>query len=497
MDVQLEFRLPSAGDGALKAEIVEWFVAVGQRVDPGDLLVTVETEKSMVDLTAPFAGWVIRLGGDVGEMLEVGSVLVTASLDPPPGPASARTANARTTSARTGAGVAAPVAAATDSNDGEPEIVDDDDHGHPSAAHPSDDAGADGPPDRDRDRATVSPMVRRLAEEFGVDLAALTGSGPDGRITRADVQRAAFGTVIGEPAPAAAAPMPVTTDTTISTPVDPDASDDILAGQHHPPPAHRPTAPAEPLTPADLMPSTPAAAPTPSALPPPGRTPGPGLARTGQDTDPTVIPDLPLGPTLTLYREVEVDELLRAHERLHATIDGGLPLEALFMRLALPVLVEHPRMNARVNGEHQLVPADHYDVAFTCSGPRGLATPVVRQINDRSLRALGRAVTDLAARAGQGRLRAGETGGQTFTVHNLGPLGVTAGTTTLPAGTAALVSYGQPRPSLRLVAGSPREVPVMTVGVTVDHHLVDDGEAARFLAKIGLYLEEPILAFTD
>jgi len=490
MDVQLEFRLPSAGDGALKAEIVEWFVAVGQRVDPGDLLVTVETEKSMVDLTAPFTGWVTRLGGEVGEMLEIGSVLVTASLDPPPGAGDAPT----------------PVTAATGrSADDEPQIIDDDppsaarsgqgtsdgDSARADSARRDGDDGSDGGP-------VVSPMVRRLAEEFGVDLRTLAGSGPDGRITRADVQRAAFGTVIGEPDPAEPAPVPLTTDTTISTPVDPDASDDILAGHHHPPPAHRPAAaPAEPLTPADLMPSTPAAAPSPSTRSVPAAAGGAGLARTGRASEPVVVPEAPFGHTLTLYREVEVEQLLRAHDRLHATIDGGLPVEALFMRLALPVLVEHPRMNARVDVEHQLVPADHYDVAFTCTGPRGLAAPVVRQVNDRSLRALGRAVADLATRAGQGRLRAGETGGQTFTVHNLGPLGVTAGTTTLPPGTAALVSYGQPRPSLRLVAGAPREVPVMTVGVTVDHRLVDDGEAARFLAKIGLYLEEPILAFTD
>ncbi|MEZ5408663.1 MAG: 2-oxo acid dehydrogenase subunit E2 [Acidimicrobiales bacterium] len=477
MDVQLEFRLPSAGDGALKAEIVEWFVSVGQRVDPGDLLCTVETEKSMVDLTAPFTGWVTRLGGEVGEMLEIGSILVTASLDPPPG---------------AGDG-AAPVTAGAGSDDDEPQIIDDD---PPKAGRTNADDNDGGKDRGDAGGVVVSPMVRRLAEEFGVDLHSLTGTGPDGRITRADVQRAAFGTVIGEPTPADPAPVPVTTDTTISTPVDPEASDDILAGHHHPPPAHRPTAPAEPLTPADLMPSTPAATPSPSARPVPASA-GSDRARTGRATEPVVVPDAAFGHTLTLYREVEVEQLLRAHERLHATIDGGLPLEALFMRLALPVLVEHPRMNARVDVEHQLVPADHYDVAFTCAGPRGLAAPVVRQVNDRSLRALGRAVADLAGRAGQGRLRAGETGGQTFTVHNLGPLGVTAGTTTLPAGTAALVSYGQPRPSLRLVAGAPREVPVMTVGVTVDHRLVDDGEAARFLAKIGLYLEEPILAFTD
>lgn len=495
MDVQLEFRLPSAGDGALKAEIVEWFVAVGQRVDPGDLLVTVETEKSMVDLTAPFTGWVTRLGGQVGEMLEIGSVLVTASLDPPPGSADG--------AAPDWAVVAA--AAKGGGSDDEPVIIDDEPPAAAEAAGEGTEGAGDGAgddPAAAADTPMVSPMVRRLAEEFGVDLGALTGSGPDGRITRADVQRAAFGTVIGEPTPAEPAGVPLTTDTTISTPVDPDASDDILAGHHHPPPAHRPTPPAEPLTPADLMPSTPAAAPSPAAPSPSARsTPnaltGSGSARTGRTTEPQVVPDAPVGHTLTLYREVEVEQLLRAHERLHATIDGGLPLEALFMRLALPALVEHPRMNARVDVEHQLVPADHYDVAFTCSGPKGLAAPVVRQVDDRSLRALGRAITDLGTRAGGGRLRAGETGGQTFTVHNLGPLGVTAGTTVLPAGTAALVSYGQPRPSLRLVAGAPREVPVMTVGVTVDHRLLDDGEAARFLAKVGLYLEEPILAFTD
>ena len=161
MDVQLEFRLPSAGDGALKAEIVEWFVTVGQRVDPGDLLCTVETEKSMVDLTAPFTGWVTRLGGEVGEVLEIGSILVTASLDPPPG------------------------AAADDGGHDEPQIVDDEEPAQAGEAH--DDPEVE-PGDTDR-TPTVSPMVRRLAEEFGVDLDTLTGSGPDGRITRARRRR--------------------------------------------------------------------------------------------------------------------------------------------------------------------------------------------------------------------------------------------------------------------------------------------------------------------
>lgn len=372
-------------------------------------------------------------------------------------------------------------------------------------ARPSEDNEAPRPEPSVDDRQ-ASPMVRRLAEEFGVDLATLTGTGPGGRITRADVQRTAFGTVVGEDPDDLPSDnqLPLSASATITTPAGPHGHDvvadaishDVVADAITDPPAGDIDAPARPES-------------EPSPTPPPPTTtdlmissapssPQPVITLDQPTSGPVgVVPEQPPGPLLTLYREVEVDQLLRAHERLDSTIDGGLPLEALLMRLVLPVLVAHPRMNARVDERGQLIPADHYDVAFTCAGRPAMTMPVVRQVSDRSLRALGREVIDLTRRAGQGHLTAADTGGQTFTVHNLGPLGITAGTTSLPAGTAALVSYGQPRPTLRLVAGATREIPIMTVGVTVDHRLVDDSEAARFLARVGLYLEEPILAFTD
>ncbi len=132
-DPNLEFRLPSAGDGALKAEIIQWFVAVGDRVSAGQPICSVETDKSMVDLTSPFTGEIASLGAEVGEVIEVGAVLVTAAGEPADDPTS---------------------------------------------------------------NEAFSPLVRRLAEEFGVELSSLAGTGPDGRVTRADVQRAAFGTEI-------------------------------------------------------------------------------------------------------------------------------------------------------------------------------------------------------------------------------------------------------------------------------------------------------------
>lgn len=419
-DASLELRLPSPDDGTVKAEIVEWLVAVGDLVRPGQTVCTVETDKTVVDLACPFAGMVASLGAAEGEVLEVGAVLMTAIPDPDDTPG-------------------ADAQAGADGADGSP-------LGDGSAP-------ADG--------ADVSPMVRRLAEEFGVDLAGLRGTGPYGRITRADVQQAAFGTVIGDP------PQPT-----------------LFRGDDAPAPELRPEENDEPEATADPGPE---AASTTSASSP---------AATAEDEAAAQPATTAAVPVLTLYREVEVGQLLAAHRDLDAAT-GGLPLDALLVRLALPALAEHPRFNGRVSGQGELEPSDSFDVAVSCAGVGGLSFPVVRQAGDRSLRALGRAVTDLATRARRGLLRPAETGGQTFTVHDLGPLGVTAGTTGLPTGTVALASYGRPRPTVRMIDGAPREVPVMTLALTADHRVIDDGEAARFLAELARYLEAPILAFTD
>lgn len=169
----LEFKLPDVGEGLSEAEIVEWHVEPGARVRRDQVMVDVETDKSVVELPAPCDGVVVRLGAEVGEILPVGQVLFVLETD-------AAEAEAPTAPA-------SPV----------------------SATAPAVSAGPEAPPPR---RALASPATRRLALELGVELAGVRGSGPAGRVTDDDVSAAAAATFAPESVPAATAPEPIQRD---------------------------------------------------------------------------------------------------------------------------------------------------------------------------------------------------------------------------------------------------------------------------------------------
>jgi pyruvate dehydrogenase E2 component (dihydrolipoamide acetyltransferase) len=156
------FLLPDIGEGLTDAEIVEWSVAVGDPVEEGTLLCEIETAKAVVELTAPWPGVVLHLGGEAGDTIAVGAALVVIG---EPGE--------------------------TWSADTEPAALSSE-----SAAAPSSPAG----PEATEPAVKAMPVVRRLAAELGVDLAAVTASGPGGRITREDVQAAAAAGPVGGPA---------------------------------------------------------------------------------------------------------------------------------------------------------------------------------------------------------------------------------------------------------------------------------------------------------
>jgi pyruvate/2-oxoglutarate dehydrogenase complex dihydrolipoamide acyltransferase (E2) component len=152
-----EFRLPDVGEGLSEGEIVRWHVAVGDRVKAHQVVVDVETDKAIVEIPSPVAGTVTRLGGEPGDVLPIGSVLITLATDEP---------------SRTAAGKGSPAPL----------------HRAPLAPGPAAKPEASRSPPR---RALASPAVRKLALELGVELASLRGSGSRGQITREDVEAAA------------------------------------------------------------------------------------------------------------------------------------------------------------------------------------------------------------------------------------------------------------------------------------------------------------------
>jgi pyruvate dehydrogenase E2 component (dihydrolipoamide acetyltransferase) len=199
-------------------------------------------------------------------------------------------------------------------------------------------------------------------------------------------------------------------------------------------------------------------------------------------------------PQFSVLIDVNVDQLMRARDRLVGRTGAELPIEALLIRLALPALDEFPQMNAMLDGG-EVVLFERRDIGFTCLTDPGLAVPVVRQADQLSLDELGRCVTDLIQRAGNQQLEPAELSGQTFTVNEVGGAGARAMTPLLPLATTAVVTYGRPQKVVQMLDDAPREALVMTVTGTFDHRVVDGNEATRFLTTIGAYLEDPILAF--
>ena len=178
-----EFRLPDIGEGLTEAEIVEWKVAVGDTVAMDQVVVEVATDKAVVELPTPFAGVVLSLGAQEGEVVEVGTVLVVIG-DPDGDEPSAAEADGPAH------GDVAPIVGTLDT-----EVMS-------LAANPD-------APDSHLARPRALPVVRKLARDLGVDLDRVVGTGPDGRITRGDVEAAA-GDGAGSPEPdTAAAPAPI------------------------------------------------------------------------------------------------------------------------------------------------------------------------------------------------------------------------------------------------------------------------------------------------
>jgi pyruvate dehydrogenase E2 component (dihydrolipoamide acetyltransferase) len=201
---ELEFRLPDVGEGLSEAEIVEWHVEPGSAVKRDQVLVDVETDKSLVELPSPVNGTVVRLGGDAGDVLEVGAVLVVLETDEPVRASSREPGDGAASASLAPPTPAAPAAAATPVEEA-PEAPAD----APDAPEDTR-AAVDGaaPPGR---RVLASPATRKLALELGVDLSAVWGSGPGGRISKDDVT--SFAQEPQAPAPSAeprsGAPMAV------------------------------------------------------------------------------------------------------------------------------------------------------------------------------------------------------------------------------------------------------------------------------------------------
>ncbi|MCY4036162.1 MAG: dihydrolipoamide acetyltransferase family protein [bacterium] len=349
------FNLPAVGDSMVEAEIVEWFVDVGDEVALDQVICSIETDKSVVEMTSPYRGTVMGLGGQPGDVISVGAPLIVVAVRGSTGPV------------------------------------------------PS-------------DRKLAMPKVRKAARESGADLADVTGSGPQGAVTLADLN-------------SATAPAGDRRERLSST---------RRSIAHH-------------------------------------------LAESAKTV-----------PQFTAMIDCDASALLHTRAALVERHDAPTPMDALLIALLLPVLREHPVMNAYLDGD-EIVYSSQFDIGVAVDTGDGLMVPVVRHADALGIADLSAQVKRLADSARSRSLAPDEFNGQTCTVNNVGAVGIMAGTPILPLKTSAIVAFGRIRPVVALRAGQPVEVSTMTISATFDHRIIDGGHSGRFLAQLKQHLEVPAL----
>ncbi|MEW1723654.1 dihydrolipoamide acetyltransferase family protein [Streptomyces sp. NPDC093109] len=440
----LEFKLPDLGEGLTEAEIVRWLVAVGDVVAVDQPVVEVETAKAMVEVPCPYGGVVTARYGEEGTELPVGAPLLTVAVGAAERPAAA--------SAPADAAAAASVPAADTGP--APEASGNVLVGYGTSAassrrrriRPPRGTASTGRPVNGTAPGpvpVVSPLVRRLAREHGVDLRGLTGSGRDGLILRCDVEQA-----IGQGV------------------------------------ARTPAAPA-------MVPPAQAPAPVPAPDADAVRVPLRGvrgaiadkLARSRRE-----IPDA------TCWVDADATELMAARAAMNAADGPKISLLALLARICTAALARHPELNATVDPvAREIVRLTRVHLGFAAQTDRGLVVPVVRDAHARSAESLSAEFARLTEAGRTGTLTPAELTGGTFTLNNYGVFGVDGSTPIINHPEAAMLGVGRIVPKPWVHQGELAVRQVVQLSLTFDHRVCDGGTAGGFLRYVADCVEQPVV----
>jgi 2-oxoisovalerate dehydrogenase E2 component (dihydrolipoyl transacylase) len=426
-----EFKLPDLGEGLTEGEVVRWLVAAGDAITLNQPIVEVETAKAVVEIPAPYAGTVVKLHAGEGDTLDVGAPLI--SVDTGGGAGGLEASPPENRGAAT---EAAPQAEqelqATLVGPGERQQA----RRRRIAGHAR---GADGPaaapaPAPAQQRPKATPPVRRYAKDRGVDLAALVGTGRDGRITREDVDGA-----LGDAQPAAAAARPPRDRASERIPV---------RGTRR----------------------QIAAAMTASAF---------------------------SIPHVTEFLTVDATRLMELRERLRALpAADGLKLTPLaVVAKALCVAVRsYPLMNSSWDEDAgDIVVKGWVNLGIATDTPTGLLVPNIKDADTLGILELSRELTRLTALARERKAAPADLTGGTITITNVGGFGVETGTPIINKPECAILATGLIAPRPWVVDGQLAVRQLMTTSVSFDHRIVDGAYAAQFLAHLRVLLEDPAL----
>ncbi|MFA5890355.1 MAG: dihydrolipoamide acetyltransferase family protein [Actinomycetota bacterium] len=417
-----EFKLPDLGEGLTDAEIVQWLVHEGDSVALNQPLVEVETEKAIVEIPSPYEGTVEKTFGEVGARVNVGATLITI-----------RTASDAPQTGRR------EVLVGYGPEDGPPmrrkqRRIGKRDSDEPGAQTPS-------------ARALTTPPVRKLARELGIDVDTVAGTGPDGRVTREDVQNAA-----------AAGPSDAPAEVAVSSVRAPRAR--VVEGAED------------------------------------ERIPVRAIRRSIAEK---MVRSAFSIPHVTEWLQIDATQLTQLRRDLSTAPEAAeqkiSPLPIVIKAL-VAALHRHPLINSRWDEEAtEIVVRRAYHVGIATDTERGLLVPVIKDADQLNVFEIATEVTRLVAAARAGRIGPADLTGSTITITNIGSFGMESGTPIINYPECAVLAVGviARRPWVVQDEVVPRDV--MTLALTFDHRIVDGAEAGRFLRYLGDLIEKPARLF--
>ncbi|TFC31526.1 2-oxo acid dehydrogenase subunit E2 [Cryobacterium sp. TMT2-15-1] len=451
-----KFTLPDVGEGLTEAEIVEWKVAPGDTVSINQVLVEIETAKSLVELPSPYVGVVGEILVKPGTTVDVGTVIITIVAE------TVAVASAPSDAIANGAGELASAAADAGST-----ITDEPAetqgavlvgrgaaatmptrrkrHGVTPVAH----ASIAPPPVHPTRPATpqlpqlpraasagpvvAKPPIRKLAKDLGVDLSLVEATGPVGDVTREDVLREATQASVFR---------------NIQTPEWPSDREE--------------------------------------------RVPVKGVRKAIAQA---MASSAFTAPHVSLFVDVDATRTMEFVKRLKASTDfAGVRVSP--MLIMAKAMIWAVRRNPTVNSvftDEEIVIKHYVNLGIAAATPRGLIVPNVKEAQDMSLLELARALEKLTLTARDGKTSPAEMSNGTITITNIGVFGMDTGTPILNSGEAGIVALGTIKPKPWVVDGEVRVRQVTTIGASFDHRVVDGDVASRFLADVASIIEEPAL----
>ncbi len=474
----LDIKMPALSPTMEEGTLSNWLVKVGDTVNSGDIMAEIETDKATMEFEAVDEGTIVSIAVPEGsENVKVGQVIATlalegedtspaaaapASPEPSPAPASAPApasdGPAATPSARKlaeangidlatlqGSGPGGKITKGDVEAAGATSAAPPPPSPEPAAAQPAASAPASSAPAASgADRIKASPLAKRLAEQAGIDIASIAGSGPGGRIVKADVENFDPSKAPAAPAPSAAAPAasaPAPVHSEFGAPYE----EEKLSGVRK------------------------------------------VIAKRLTESKQTV-------PHYYLTTDINLDPLLALRKELNASLEADgvkLSVNDLLIKALARALIRVPQCNVSFQGDtmHKYTRAD---ISVAVAAPSGLITPIITEADTKGLAQISREMKELAAKAREGKLQPHEYQGGTASISNLGMFGIKQFDAVInpPQGMILAVGAGEQRP--HVVDGALGVATVMSASGSFDHRSIDGADGAQLMDALKQLCENPM-----